>query len=120
MKVAGVGQHVAVLFLTDGSSNSVAANAFRQAVLEDTFVYELIVKQCCCDRRYICCRVGIVGGKGEQNIGIMQEFVDDYSQGSSHATAVAKVNTYLFEYRGLNAKIQIYADIAQAAPLTSN
>ncbi len=33
-------------------------------------------------------------GKGEQNIGIMQEFVDDYSQGSSHATAVAKVNTY--------------------------
>ncbi len=57
-------------------------------------------------------------GKGEQNIGIMQEFVDYYSQSSSHATAVAKVNTYLFEYRGLNAKIEIYADIAKTTPLS--
>lgn len=59
-------------------------------------------------------------GMGEQNITIMQEFVDYYSKSSSHTSAVAKVNSYLFEYRGLNAKIQIYADIAKTTPLSSD
>ena len=58
-------------------------------------------------------------GKSEQNINIMQEFVDFYSKSSSHASVVAKVNDYLFEYRGLASKVEIYADIAKTTPLTS-
>ena len=58
-------------------------------------------------------------GKNEQNIQVMQEFVDYYSKSASHTTVVAKVNSYLFEYRGLASKIEIYADIAKTTPLTN-
>lgn len=58
-------------------------------------------------------------GKSEQNIQTMQEFVDFYSKSSSHTAVVAKVNSYMFEYRGLSSKMEIYADIAKTTPLTT-
>ena len=57
-------------------------------------------------------------GRGELNVTRMEEFVEFYAKSSSHNAVVAKVNSYLFEYRGLTAKLEIYADIAKTTPLT--